>query len=132
MASNYFYGLGRRKRANARVRLSSKKGAIEINSKTLNEYLNGSKFLQSEILKPFNSLELDPDDFSLSVKVNGGGHSSQVDAIKLGLAKALVELNADFRATLKKAELLSRDSREKERKKFGFLKARKKRQYTKR
>src|SRR5581483_6307511 len=127
---NYFYGQGRRKSSTARVRLSSKKGTVTINAKTLDEYLNGSKYLHHELLKPFNALELDPENYTVSVKVSGGGHASQIDAIRLGISKALVELNNDFRGSLKKADLLSRDSREKERKKFGFLKARKKRQYT--
>lgn len=132
MADTYFYGLGRRKSATARVRLGGKKGQISINDKTMSEYFGNSKYLQHELLKPFNSLELDPDNYALSVKVSGGGHASQVDAIRLGLAKALVELNEDFRGTLKKANLLGRDPREKERKKFGLRSARKKRQFTKR
>jgi small subunit ribosomal protein S9 len=129
---DYFYGLGRRKSATARVRLSGKKGVIVINEKPLNEYFGGSKYLQNELLKPFNALELDPENYSVSVKVVGGGHASQVDAIRLGVSKALVELNNDFRGTLKKADLLGRDPREKERKKFGLRSARKKRQFTKR
>lgn len=129
---DYFYGLGRRKSATARVRLSGKKGDFIINEKPMSDYLSGSKYLQSELLKPFNSLELDPEKFSVSVKVNGGGHASQIDAIKLGISKALVELNEDFRSTLRRADLLGRDPREKERKKFGRLGARKKQQYTKR
>ena len=68
----------------------------------------------------------------MTVKVIGGGHASQVDAIRLGISKALVGLNEDYRGTLKRAELLGRDPREKERKKFGLRGARKKRQFTKR
>lgn len=133
MAGNdYFYGLGRRKSATARVRLLGKKGDFIINDQPLNDYLSGSKYLQNELLKPFHALELDPEKFALTVKVSGGGHSSQVDAIRLGISKALVELNEDFRGTLRRAELLGRDPREKERKKFGRLGARKKQQYTKR
>src|SRR5438552_5488 len=114
---SYFYGLGRRKSSTARVRLSAKKGSITINNKPLDAYLNGSKYLHNELLKPFTSVEFDPENFTVSVRVSGGGHASQVDAIRLGIAKALVELNSDLRGTLKKADLLSRDSREKERKK---------------
>ena len=131
-ASNYFYGLGRRKSATARVRLTGQKGDFMINQKMLVDYLGGSKYLQNRLVKPFNTLELDPEKFSLSVKVEGGGQSSQVDAIRLGIAKALVELNPDYKTTLKKNELLGRDPREKERKKFGRRSARKKQQYTKR
>ncbi len=129
---DYFYGLGRRKSATARIRLSGKKGAITINQKTLADYFGSSKYLQHELLKPFNALELNPEDYTVSVLVSGGGHASQVDAIRLGISKALIELNDDYRGSLKRAELLGRDPREKERKKFGLRSARKKRQFTKR
>ncbi|HET9722056.1 MAG TPA: 30S ribosomal protein S9 [Candidatus Saccharimonadales bacterium] len=131
-ASSYFYGLGRRKRATARVRLSSGKGEFTINSQPASEYFDESKFLQNDLLKPFIVLELDPQKYTVSAKVAGGGHASQVDAIRLGVSKALVELNEDFRGTLRRADLLGRDPRERERKKFGLKSARKKRQFTKR
>jgi small subunit ribosomal protein S9 len=131
-ANSYFYALGRRKSSTARVRLTSKKGDFVINEKPVNDYFDGSKHLQHDLLRAFTVLELDPDNFTLSVKVSGGGHSSQVDAISLGIAKALVEINEDYRGTLRRAELLGRDPREKERKKFGLKGARKKRQFTKR
>jgi small subunit ribosomal protein S9 len=131
-ASNYFYGLGRRKSATARVRLFSGKGDIIINDKPAADYLDGSKSNLSELVKPFNILELDPEKYHVSAKVAGGGHASQVDAIRLGISKALVELNGDYRGTLRRAELLGRDPREKERKKFGLKGARKQRQFTKR
>lgn len=133
MASNkYFYGLGRRKSATARVRLLSGKGEVKINDKSLSEYFSDSKSYQAELMRPFTTLELDPEKYNISAKVAGGGHASQIDAVRLGLAKALVELNEDFRATLRRAELLGRDPREKERKKFGLKGARKQRQFTKR
>src|SRR5438105_1506198 len=100
--SKYFYGLGRRKSATARVRLLSGKGEIKINDKSLSDYFAGSKSLQAELMKPFSVLELDPEKYNISAKVAGGGHSSQIDAVRLGLAKALVELNEDFRATLRR------------------------------
>lgn len=131
-SSNYFYGLGRRKSSTARVRLLSGKGDITINEKTAADYFDNSKYLLSKLTQPFNALELDPEKFSVSAKVAGGGHASQIDAISLGIAKALVELNDDYRGTLRRAELLGRDPREKERKKFGLKGARKKRQFTKR
>jgi small subunit ribosomal protein S9 len=130
--NNYFYALGRRKSATARVRLTNKKGSFIINDKPATEYFAGSKYLLNDLMQAFNSLELDPENFTVSVKVNGGGHASQVDAIRLGIAKALTEINEDFRSTLRKADLLGRDPREKERKKFGLKGARKKRQFTKR
>jgi small subunit ribosomal protein S9 len=131
-ANSYFYGLGRRKSSTARVRLSGGKGNFSINDKLLTEYFAGSKYLQFELFKPFNTLELDPDKYTISVKVTGGGHASQVDAIRLGISKALIELNGDFRGTLRKTGLLGRDPREKERKKFGLRGARKKQQFSKR
>jgi small subunit ribosomal protein S9 len=130
--ANYFYGLGRRKSSTARVRLTAKKGDITINEKPASDYLAGSRYLLSQLARPFNALELKSDDYSVSVKVKGGGQSSQADAISLGIAKALVEMNEDFRANLRRAELLGRDPREKERKKFGLRGARKKQQYSKR
>jgi len=132
MADNYFYALGRRKSATARVRLTPKKGSVTINSKDLDKYLAGSKYLHSRLITPFTVLEIDPENYTVSVKVAGGGTSSQIDAIRLGIAKSLVLLNEDYRGTLKKADLLGRDPREKERKKFGLRGARKKRQFTKR
>ena len=132
MADNYFYALGRRKSATARVRLSGGKGELTINDKPASEYFATSKYLQHELIKPFSVLEIDPEKYKVTVKVVGGGHASQVDAIRLGISKALVALNEDYRGTLKRAELLGRDPREKERKKFGLRGARKKRQFTKR
>jgi small subunit ribosomal protein S9 len=130
--SNYFYGLGRRKSATARVRVYSGKGEIVINDKPAADYFDASKFNIAELTKPFNALELDPEKYRVSAKVAGGGHASQADAIRLGIAKALVVLNEDYRGTLRRAELLGRDPREKERKKFGLKGARKQRQFTKR
>lgn len=127
----YHYALGRRKSATARVRLVSGKGNIVVNDKPAQEYFATSQNLLNELNKPFMALEQE-NKYDISVKVNGGGHSGQVDAIKLGIAKALVELNPDFKNTLRRADLLGRDPREKERKKFGLKGARKKRQFTKR
>ena len=130
--SKYFYGLGRRKRATARVRLLTGKGEVKVNDKSLSDYFAGSKSLQAELMKPFSVLELDPEKYNISAKVAGGGHASQIEAVRLGLSNSLVELNEDYRATLRRAELLGRDPRERERKKFGLKGARKQRQFTKR
>lgn len=130
-ANKYFYALGRRKSATARVRLQSGKGTITINGKPASEYLAESKQLLAELEKPFAVLEHE-NKFDITVRVTGGGHVGQVDAIRLGIAKALTALNEDFKGTLKRADLLSRDPREKERKKFGLKGARKQRQFTKR
>ena len=129
--NNYFYGLGRRKSATARVRLTTGKGAITINGKPAEEYLASSKYLANELEKPFTVLEQN-NKYDVSAMVSGGGPSGQVIAIQLGIAKALVALNEDLKATLKRADLLGRDPREKERKKFGLKGARKQRQFTKR
>lgn len=126
----YFYALGRRKRATARVRLQSGKGAIVINNKPANEYFSDSEYLLTELKLPFAVIE--KDTFDVSVVVSGGGMAGQVDAIRLGIAKTLALMNEDLKGTLKRAELLGRDPREKERKKYGLKKARKQRQFTKR
>ena len=126
----YFYGLGRRKSATARVRVMNGKGSITINKMPANEYFADSSMLMNDLKKPFAVIE--NDKFDVTVLVSGGGHAGQVDAISLGIAKALVAMNEDLKATLKKAELLGRDPRERERKKFGLKGARKQRQFTKR
>ncbi|OGL34838.1 30S ribosomal protein S9 [Candidatus Saccharibacteria bacterium RIFCSPHIGHO2_12_FULL_47_16b] len=132
MVASYFYGLGRRKSSTARVRLSNGKGLFTVNNKGWKEYFADSKYLQHQALKPFHTLELDPEKYDVNVRVNGGGHPSQTGAIRLGIAKALVEMNPDFHGSLKKSALLGRDPREKERKKYGLRGARKKQQYSKR
>lgn len=128
---DYFYALGRRKSATARVRLKSGKGNITVNDTPANEYFADSKALLNELEKPFSALQ-EENKFDISVVVTGGGHSAQADAIRLGIAKALTVLNPDFKGTLRKADLLSRDDRERERKKYGLKGARKQRQFTKR
>lgn len=127
---NYFYGLGRRKSATARVRVMAGKGSIVINDVPAADYLAGSAMLLKELSKPFDVIE--STKYDVTVVVSGGGHAGQVDAIRLGIAKALVAMNDDLKATLKKADLLGRDPRERERKKFGLKGARKQRQFTKR
>ncbi len=127
----YFYGLGRRKSATARARLYSGKGTVTINDKPANVYLSENKTLLAEITDPL-ALVNKQKEFDITVKVNGGGLAGQVDAIKLAIAKALTTAHADLRSTLKKAEFLRRDPREKERKKYGLRSARKREQYSKR
>ncbi len=128
---SYFYALGRRKSATARIRLQSGKGAITVNGKPAAEYFMDSKYLLAKLQQPFVALD-NVNKFDVSVVVSGGGHEGQIEAIRLGIAKALVVLNEDFKSTLKRADLLTRDARERERKKFGLKGARKKRQFTKR
>ena len=129
--THYYYALGRRKSATARVRLLNGKGQITVNDKPAAEYFADSKSLLSELVVPFVALDM-VGKFDVSAKVSGGGHASQVDAIRLGIAKALVVFNQELKPTLRKADQLGRDPREKERKKFGLKGARKQRQFTKR
>ncbi len=130
-AKNYYYALGRRKSATARVRLSHGKGVVTINKKPANEYFGDSKSLLHELERPFVVLEIE-NKYDVSVVVSGGGHNGQAEAIRLGIAKALAIMNEDLKSTLRRAEMLGRDPREKERKKFGLRGARKQRQFTKR
>lgn len=127
----YFYGLGRRKAATARARLYAGKGNVTINDKPAATYFSDNKTLLAEITDPL-ALVSKQKDFDITIKVKGGGLAGQVDAIKLAIAKALTVGHADLRTTLKKAEFLRRDPREKERKKYGLRSARKREQYSKR
>lgn len=129
--NEYIYGLGRRKAATARVRLYKGKGEITINDRPAAEYLSGNKSLLAEITDPL-ALAGKQNDYSVSIRVSGGGLAGQVDAIKLALSKALTTEMADLRPVLKKAGFLKRDPREKERKKYGLRSARKKEQFSKR
>jgi len=131
MAESYFYGLGRRKSATARARLYKGKGKFTINDQPAEAYLDGNKSLLAEITDPL-ALVGKQKEFDVSILVKGGGTAGQVDAIKVAIAKALTAFSADLRSTLKKAELLRRDPREKERKHYGLRSARKREQYSKR
>ncbi len=125
-----FYGTGRRKSSIARVRLVEGTGAITINGKNIDEYL-GTDTLKVIVRQPLtvtNTL----DKYDVICKVQGGGFTGQAGAIRLGIARALLEANAEYRPTLKSAGFLTRDSRQKERKKYGLKKARKAPQFSKR
>jgi small subunit ribosomal protein S9 len=130
MAEHYAYAIGKRKSATAKVRLVNGKGNITVNKVSAEEYFAGSPMFLNEIQAPFKAIE--DNKYDVSIMVDGGGHAGQVDAIKNGIAKALVIKNEALKGTLRKAELLGRDPREKERKKFGLKGARKQRQFTKR
>ena len=129
--AKYFYGLGRRKSATARARLYAGKGNITINDKPAADYLDGNKTLLAEVTDPL-AVVGKQKDFDITIRVAGGGIAGQVDAIKLAIAKAITVAHSDLRSTLKKADLLKRDSREKERKKYGLRSARKREQFSKR
>ena len=132
MAKNeYFYGLGRRKSATARARLFGGKGNITINGKTAEEYLDKNTTMIAELTDPL-ALIGKQKEFDVTLVISGGGLAGQVDAAKLAIAKAISAMNEDLRGTLKKASLLKRDPREKERKKYGLRSARKREQFSKR
>ena len=129
--AKYFYGLGRRKSATARARLYKGKGNVTINDKQAAEYLSGNTTLLAEVTDPL-AVVGKQKEYDITIRVNGGGLSGQVDAIKLAIAKAITAEHSDLRPTLKKAEMLKRDPREKERKKYGLRSARKREQFLKR
>jgi small subunit ribosomal protein S9 len=129
-----YYGTGRRKTSIARVYLRPGKGSFKlvVNKRTrvFDEYFP-LKNHKLTILKPL-TLTNTVENFDILISIVGGGVSAQADAIRLGISRALLEYNAELRSTLKKAGLLTRDAREKERRKYGLLKARKASQYHKR
>ena len=122
--------IGRRKASIARIYLSKGSGDVKINNKDLNNYFS-TDGLKSKINLPFIVTDT-IGKFDLSVNVSGGGNTGQADAIKLAVARALCEVNEEYRPLLKKEGLLTRDSRVVERKKPGQKKARKKFQWVKR
>jgi len=126
----YYAGTGRRKCAVARVRLTPGTGAIVINGKPLEEVFNRPAH-QTLIFKPFLVTE-NQDKFNAQVKVAGGGISGWAGAVSHGIARALLRLDEGLRKPLRQNGLLTRDSRVKERKKYGLKRARKAPQYTKR
>ena len=121
---------GRRKSSIARVYMTKGDGKIEVNGKTMKDYFP-QPHIQLELLRPFTTLELE-NAYNIKVNVKGGGFKGQAEATRLGIARALVELNEDFRKPLKDEKLLTRDAREVERKKYGKPKARKSFQFSKR
>ena len=130
MADNLVRGIGRRKTAIARVRLTPGEGRMTINDKNPLAYL-GRRVLEMEVMHPLRVAE-SVRRFDVSVKVEGGGVSGQAGAIAHGVARALIAYDPELRPVLKKAGLLTRDAREKEHKKCGLKRARKAPQYTKR
>ncbi|MBQ6992575.1 MAG: 30S ribosomal protein S9 [Clostridia bacterium] len=125
-----FYGTGRRKNSIARVRLVNGNGNITINSKPLDEYF-GVETLKVIVKQPLTATNT-LDKYDVIVKVTGGGISGQAGAVRHGISRALLEVNSEFRPVLKSNGFLTRDSRTKERKKYGLKKARKAPQFSKR
>ena len=129
--TSYYYGTGRRKAAVARVRLYPGTGQIIVNSKSPEDYFGGRPVYGRMITAPLQLTDT-LSKFNVTVKVLGGGTTGQAGAVRHGLARALVQADAAYRPILKKAGLLARDPRIKERKKPGLKRARKAPQYTKR
>ena len=125
-----FYGTGRRKAAVARVFLRPGGGRITVNGKEFQDYFRGI-LVGVQALEPLK-VTGSAGRYDAVITVKGGGPSGQADAIKLGVARALVEVNPEFRARLKPGGYLTRDAREVERKKYGLRKARRAPQYSKR
>lgn len=128
--SHYYYGLGRRKRAIATARLYKGTGEITVNDMPAAQYLNNDALIAT-LEKPITLVGQDKK-LRISLKVKGGGKRGQAEAGVLAIARALLEMSLDLRPTLKKAGMLTRDPREKERKKPGLKKARKAPQFSKR
>ena len=127
----YTYGLGRRKASTATARLYKGKGEITINGKPALEYLSGNKTYLAEITDPLAIAEKQKES-DITILAKGGGLAGQVDAIKLAISKALTVDAPDLRSVLKKAGMMKRDPREKERKKYGLRSARRREQFSKR
>jgi small subunit ribosomal protein S9 len=121
---------GRRKRAIARVRIRPGAGAITVNRRALDDYFPSAvhRMIVAEPLKVTNTAEV----YDVDATIDGGGVSGQAGALRLGIARAIAELDPEQRSSLKKAGFLTRDAREKESKKYGLKKARKAPQYSKR
>ncbi len=130
MAQVHYYGTGRRKNAIARVFLSPGSGAVRVNEKELDSYL-GRRTLEMIVRQPLE-ITGTAGRFNVRATVCGGGVSGQAGAIKLGIARALVQADPNLRPALKKAGFLTRDPRMKERKKYGLKKARRAPQFSKR
>ncbi|WNE40011.1 MAG: 30S ribosomal protein S9 [Mycoplasmataceae bacterium] len=136
MNSNYYIGVGRRKEATARVYLKKGQGQAKIRTKDgkekdLKDYFYMESSLCEEIYQPLKLFSKEKE-YDLLVRANGSGFHSQAEAIKLGVARALLEISPEYRATLKNFSLLTRDARRVERKKIGLKKSRKATQFSKR
>jgi small subunit ribosomal protein S9 len=130
MATNQYYGTGRRKSSAARVFLRPGNGNITVNDKSLDDFF-GRETARMIVRQPLE-LTQNVDKFDAYVTVEGGGITGQAGAIRLGIARALVEYSADLKGSLRKAGFMTRDAREVERKKVGLHKARRATQFSKR
>lgn len=126
-----FYATGKRKTAIARVWLNAGKGSITVNGQSLDEWLGGHEIIKKRLLQPL-VLTKQLEAVDVVATVGGSGYSAQADAVRHGITKALMEMDADLRAILKPHGLVTRDSRIVERKKYGRRKARRSPQFSKR
>ncbi|MHB1231161.1 MAG: 30S ribosomal protein S9 [Burkholderiales bacterium] len=130
MIGTWYYGTGRRKSSIARVFLKPGKGIITVNEKPVDEYFSretGRMIVRQPLMLTENQAK-----FDIKVNVLGGGESGQAGAVRHGITRALIDFSADLKPALKKAGLVTRDAREVERKKVGFHKARRRKQFSKR
>ena len=127
---NYYYGTGRRKTSVARVFLKSGSGKIVVNGKPLDEFF--SRETGRMVVRQPLELTEHSTTFDIMVNVHGGGESGQAGAVRHGITRALIDYNADLKSSLSKAGFVTRDAREVERKKVGFHKARRRKQFSKR
>jgi small subunit ribosomal protein S9 len=130
MIGNFYYGTGRRKAAVARVFLKPGKGEFVVNGKPVDVFF--SRETGRMVVRQPLVLTNNKDNLDIMVNVAGGGESGQAGAVRHGITRALIEYNAEFKPTLKSAGLVTRDAREVERKKVGFRKARRRKQFSKR
>jgi len=131
MAVQYYEGIGRRKESTARVRVMQGSGVFTVNDKTVDAYFTRLGDIDT-IISPLAAVGRDRTNIDITVKVMGGGVTGQTDSVMLGLARALLKMNPEEGPMLRKAGLLTRDPRIKERKKPGLKRARKAPTYTKR
>ena len=130
MIGNYYYGTGRRKSSVARVFIKAGSGNIVVNGKPVDQYFareTGRMIVRQPLVLTERALT-----FDIMVNVNGGGETGQAGAVRHGITRALIEYDAELKSQLKKAGLVTRDAREVERKKVGFHKARRRKQFSKR
>jgi small subunit ribosomal protein S9 len=131
MSVQYYEGIGRRKESTARVRLMSGSGRFIVNDKTVEDYFNRFGDVKT-ILAPLQTAGENTAMLDITVVVKGGGVTGQTDAVRLGIARALIKMNPDLQPVMRKNGFLTRDARVKERKKPGLKRARKAPTYTKR
>jgi small subunit ribosomal protein S9 len=130
LAQVQYYGTGRRKSSVARVRLVPGEGRIVVNNREIKDYIPSAALIE-DIKQPLNLTET-VGNYDVLVNVSGGGTTGQAGAIRHGISRALLEADPEYRATLKRAGLLTRDARMKERKKYGLKGARRAPQFSKR